>query len=328
MTLLTLGSAVSLALDPVLTQWERVLDDATLFQAVQADLRRRLPRTPIGGRPATPVEGILRMLVIKPRSGWSEEATARCVSDSLVLRQFWRGYREAVPEDTALRRGANLIQPGPLPRWLDHVVGLARALKITQGRTLRLDGTVVATPLHHPTDRSLLYEGVRVLGCTLTKAKPVRQATPALARQVLRDRTRSAKRHMKRLMAAARQRGAEAADRMQTASRYLLDLTLATMRQAQQAGTMLKAQALQVSQKRAKTLDHVIPLVGQVVTPNDPAGAPGRSRASVGKTGEPVRTAYGDYPQRQTRETHRVWPRHLVGRGRGRDHQSLCRPGG
>jgi hypothetical protein len=66
MTLLTLGSAVSLALDPVLTQWERVLDDATLFQAVQADLRRRLPRPPSDGRPATPVEGILRMLVIKP----------------------------------------------------------------------------------------------------------------------------------------------------------------------------------------------------------------------------------------------------------------------
>ena len=122
------------------------------------------------------------------------------------------------------------------------------------------------TPFHHPTDSTLLYDGVRVLSCTLTKAKHVLQATPALARQVLRDRTRSAKRYMKRIMEAGRQRGAEAADRMQTAYQRLLDITLATMRQAQQAGTLLKAQALQVGQKLAKTLEHVLPLVGQVVT--------------------------------------------------------------
>jgi IS5 family transposase len=266
MNLFTLVSALSLALDPVLTQLDHVLDDDTLFQAVKADLSRRFPRTPIDGRPSTPVEVILRMLVVKHLYGWSYEATERWVSDSLVLRQFCRVYVEAVPDDTTLLRWANLIQPATLHRLLDHIVGLARSLKVTHGRKLRLDGTIVETHIHHPTDSTLLYDGVRVLSRALTKAKHVLQATPALARQVLRDRTRSAKRHMKRIMEAARQRGAEAADRMQTAYQHLLDITLATIRQAQQAGTMLKAQALQRGQKLAKTLDHVIPLVGQVVT--------------------------------------------------------------
>ena len=266
MNLFALVSALSLTLDPVLTQLDRVLDDDTMFQAVKADLLRRFPRTPIDGRPSTPVEVILRMLVVKHLYGWSYEATERWVSDSLVLRQFCRVYVETVPDDTTLLRWANLIQPATLHRWLDHVVGLARSLKVTHGRKLRLDGTVVETHIHHPTDSTLLYDGVRVLSRTLTKAKHVLQATPALARQVLRDRTRSAKRHMKRIMEAARQRGAEAADRMQTAYQHLLDITLATMRHAQQAGTMLKAQALQVGQKLAETLDHLIPLVGQVVT--------------------------------------------------------------
>jgi IS5 family transposase len=266
MNLFAVVSGLSLALDPVLTQLDRVLDDDALFQVVKADLIRRFPRTPIDGRPSTPVEVILRMLVVKHLYGWSYEATEHWVSDSLVLRQFCRVYAEPVPDDTTLLRWANLIQPATLHRLLDHVVGLARVLKVTHGRKLRIDGTVVETHIHHPTDSTLLYDGVRVLSRTLGKAKQVLQATRALARQVFRDRTRSAKRQMKRIMAAARQRGIETAERLQTAYQHLLDLTLATMRQAQQAGTMLKAQALPMGQKLAETLDHIIPLVGRVVT--------------------------------------------------------------
>jgi IS5 family transposase len=266
MDLFDLVPALSLALDPVLTQLDRVLDDDTLFQAVKADLAQRFPRTPLDGRPSTPVEVILRMLVVKHLYGWSYEATERWVSDSLVLRQFCRVYVEPVPDDTTLLRWANLIQPATLHRLLDHVVELARALKVTHGRKLRLDGTVVETNIHHPTDSMLLYDGVRVLSRALTKAKQVLPATPALAHNIFRSRARSAKRQMKRIMEAARQRGTEASDRMQTAYQHLLDITLTTVRQAQQVGTMLKAQALQMGQKLAKTLDHVIPLVGQVIT--------------------------------------------------------------
>jgi transposase, IS5 family len=77
MNLFDLVSALSLALDPVLTQLDRVLADDTLFQAVKADLAHRFPRTPIDGRPSTPVEVILRMLLVKHLYGWSSEATER-----------------------------------------------------------------------------------------------------------------------------------------------------------------------------------------------------------------------------------------------------------
>lgn len=85
-----LVSALSLTLDPVLTQRDRVLDDDTLFQAVKADWAQRFPRTPIDGRPSTPVEVLLRMRVVKPLDGWSDEATERWGSDRLVWRQFCR----------------------------------------------------------------------------------------------------------------------------------------------------------------------------------------------------------------------------------------------
>jgi transposase, IS5 family len=174
--------ALGMTMDPVLMQLDTLLDDDRLFQAVQADLARRRPRTLMDGRPSTPVEVILRMLVVKHLYGWCYEATERWVSDSLVLRQFCRVYAEAVPDDTTLIRWANLSQPATLHRLLDHVVTLARALKVTRGRKLRIDGTVVATNIHHPTDSTLLYDGVRVLGRTLTRARNLLQATPALAR--------------------------------------------------------------------------------------------------------------------------------------------------
>jgi transposase, IS5 family len=154
MNLFALVSTLSLALDPVLTELDRMLDDDTLLQAVKADLIRRFPRTPIDGRPSPPVEVMLRMLVVKHLYGWSDEATERWVSDRLVWRQFCRVYVEQVPEDTTLIRWANLIQPTTRHQLLEHVVARAQTRKVTHGRKLRVDGTGVAPNIHHPTDRT------------------------------------------------------------------------------------------------------------------------------------------------------------------------------
>jgi hypothetical protein len=108
---LALVSALSLALDPVLTPWDRRLDADTRFQAVKADLLRRFPPTPMDGRPSTPVAVRLRMLVVKHLDGWSEEATARWVSESPVWRQCCRVDVAPVPDETTLIRGANVLPP-------------------------------------------------------------------------------------------------------------------------------------------------------------------------------------------------------------------------
>lgn len=83
------------------------------------------------------------MLVVRRLYDWSYEDTEHWVSDSLVLRQFCRVYLERVPDDTALIRWAGLIGPSTLDRLNARVVGLARQQRVTRGRTLRTDGTVV-----------------------------------------------------------------------------------------------------------------------------------------------------------------------------------------
>jgi len=87
----------------------------------------------------------LRMLVVKHLYKLSYEKTEQAVRDSLVLRRFCRVYFEAVPDDTTLIRWANQIKPETLKALHQRVVWLATAMKVTQGRKLRTDGTVVET---------------------------------------------------------------------------------------------------------------------------------------------------------------------------------------
>ena len=265
MNLFDLVPALSMELDPLLTRLDRLLDDDTLFQAVKTDLAKRHPRTLIDGRPSTPVEVILRLLIVKHLYQWSYEHTEKWVADSLVLRQFCRVYAEAVPDDTTLIRWANLIQPATLHHLLDHIVDLARQLKVTLLRKLRIDGTVVESNIHYPTDSSLLYDGVRVLSRTLRQAKQMLLDTTEQARAACRDRTRSAKRSMMRIMQTARRRGEQAEQALQLAYQHLLSVSEASVQQAQHLATVLHEQFGERAQRLVKSLEHYIPLVQQVI---------------------------------------------------------------
>ncbi|HEX5506066.1 MAG TPA: transposase, partial [Thermomicrobiales bacterium] len=263
--LFALVPALGMALEPVLAQLDPLLDDDTLFQVVKADLVQRRPRTCGDGRPSTPVEVVLRMLVVKHLYGWSYEQTERWVADSLVRRQCCRVYAERVPDDTTLLRWANLVQPATLHALRDHIVGLAQRLKVTRGRKLRIDGTVVETNIRHPTDSPLLNDGVRVVSRALAQAKQVLQEAPDLARDAFRDRTRSAKRQMKRIMEAARQRGAPAEQAMPGAYRRLVEIAAAVRGQAQRGGAALREHATDTACRTADPLDHDLPLVERAI---------------------------------------------------------------
>jgi len=241
--LFELVAALRLKMEPVLARLDELLDDDVLFQRVRGDLAQRYPHTQSTGRPSTPVEVLLRMIIIKHLYGWSYEETEYNVNDSLVLRQFCRVYLNAVPDDTTLIKWANLIRPETLHELLDHVTEMARSLKVTRGRKLRTDGTVVETNIHHPTDSTLLGDAVQVLSRTLKKAHEVLKDQTALSRDSFRDRTRSARRQVKRIMEAARLRGESAADQMQSAYRRLLDTARASRKQAQRVAETLNGQA-------------------------------------------------------------------------------------
>jgi predicted lipoprotein len=70
-------------LAPTLAAIDQYLEDERLFGLIKADLSKRHPQTMQTGRTSTPVEVVLRMLVVKRLCGYSYEETERYLpSDS------------------------------------------------------------------------------------------------------------------------------------------------------------------------------------------------------------------------------------------------------
>ena len=256
---------LSMKMDPVLAQIDTLLDDDTIFQAVRADLLKRFPHTQTDGRPSTPVQVILRMLIVKHLYGWSFPQTVQFVSDSLVLRQFCRIYFQAVPDQSTLNRWARLRKPTTLHRLLDHIVHLARQFQVTQGRKLRIDGTVVETTIHHPTDSTLLNDGVRVLTRVLGKAKTLVGGAATIADLTIADCAKQARSKMKQIMDVARQKGEAAAEQLKTTYGELVELTRAVVQRAQEVQALLTDQTTEAAQRVAESLEQMVPRVEQVI---------------------------------------------------------------
>lgn len=69
---------------PELGSLDVLLDDDQLFGQFKADLARRFPHTADRGRHSTPVEAILRLLLVIHLHNWSFQEKEECVADSLV----------------------------------------------------------------------------------------------------------------------------------------------------------------------------------------------------------------------------------------------------
>src|SRR5438105_2367037 len=128
--LFALVPALELRFEPELAELDQLLEDDQIFQQIKTDLSRRRPHTTETGRPSTPVEVILRLLVVQHLYDWSYAQTEHFVGDSLVLRQFCRLGFEPVPHHTTLMRWSNLLQPETMHCLLDRVTELARSLKV------------------------------------------------------------------------------------------------------------------------------------------------------------------------------------------------------
>jgi transposase, IS5 family len=255
----------AMAFEPELRELDRLLDDDELFQRVKTDLGRRRPHSLTRGRHSTPVEVILRLLVVKRLYRWSYEQTEYFVGDSLVLRQFCRLYWAPVPDDTTLLRWALLIAPATLEQLNDRVVELAYSLQVTRGRKLRVDSTVIATTIHHPTDSRLLGDGVRVLSRLLRRAKRVLGERTALSRETFRTRTRSVRRLAQQVHRLARRKGEAAAEDMKSAYTRLIRIAQQSCRQAERVRTVLAEQTGAAAQRLGEQFRHFLPLVGQAI---------------------------------------------------------------
>jgi IS5 family transposase len=256
---------LAIEMEPELAQIDKILDDDVLFQLIKHDMSQRYPQTLETGRPSTPVEVNLRMLAVKRLYRFTYRATAWHVGDSLVFRWFCRAYFNAVPEHSTLNRWALLIKPETLVAFNERVDTLARELKVTRGRKLRTDGTVVENNIAYPRDSKLLADGVRVLCRTIKRIKKVIGDTSKAAAQTFRDRRRSARNQARRIANCARRKSEAAKAEMRQAYQRLVHIARAAVRQAKTAVDLIQAEGGQGTEHLAKSLETFIPRVEQAV---------------------------------------------------------------
>lgn len=256
---------LTIEMEAELAAIDKLLDDDELYKLIKHDFGNRYPKTLETGRYSSPVKVLLRLLTVKRLYRWTYRETEWHVRDSLVMRLFCRIYWEAVPDYSTVDKWALTLRPETLHAFNERVTELAKQLKVTRGRKLRTDGTVVETNIHYPTDSSLLADGVRILSRTLKQAQAVMGETVESSKQCFRDRSRSAKQQAQQIANAARRRSAAAQAELKTAYARLVTVTQATVRQAQTVVAMLKTTTSQSAQRLVETLATYLPRVEQTI---------------------------------------------------------------
>ena len=256
---------LDLRFEPQLEQLDRLLDDDEILDRVREDLARRSPRSRSRGRPSTPVEVILRMLVVKRLYGWSYAQAEYFVNDSLVLRQFCRVYLEKVPDDTVLIRWANTIGPETLQALNDRVVELARSLKVTRGRKLRVDTTAVETDIHFPTDSGLVGDGVRVVSRLLRRARAALDEAATGLKEAFRSRVRTVRTLSQRLHRIARRKNEPGRAALKAAYGRLVAIAKRTGAQGRRVLEALRREGGDAARRLAGRLEEVLPRLKRAV---------------------------------------------------------------
>jgi IS5 family transposase len=249
-------------LSPELKKINRYLEDEKLYKLIRADLAKRYPKTRETGRNSTPVEVVLRMLVVKRLYGYSYEETERVVRDSLSLRAFCRVYLNDVPDDTTLIRWANLIQPKTLEKFNERIIQLAVERKITKGRKLRTDGTVVESNICLPSDNRLLADGVRVLARTLVRARDLLKEE---IQEPFEDFTQAARQLARQIGETLHKKTDTARATGQQQYQELLEMTRKTIETARQTQKSLAKSGEEKAKRLGQTLETFVSRTEQVM---------------------------------------------------------------
>ena len=167
---------------------DTVLADEAIVAAVYEALAKRHPKSRCRGRRGMPADLVLRLLVLKHIRNWSYEVLEREVRANLVYRDFTHVGGAKTPDAKTMGRWGVALGPEVLKQVHECMVRIARDKGVTAGRRMRVDTTAVETDIHHPTDSTLLGDGVRVLTRIMRKIATIAGAMGTKLRSLERKR--------------------------------------------------------------------------------------------------------------------------------------------
>jgi len=223
-------------LDPTLRAISGFLDQHLgLVEQVRKDLERGL-KNPRTGRNGIAPSQVLRSLVLMRVKNWDYRELQERINDGFTLRRFTEFDSHPVPKHDAFNRAFIRLTPETLRDVNQAVVEAAVQLGLEDGKTLRVDTTVVESNIHYPTDATLLWDSVR----TITRLiEELHEKLPGGV-QGFTNRTRSARR---RMQAIQRMSAAERSQQQEPTYRELIRITEQVVNNARQVVEKTKAAA-------------------------------------------------------------------------------------
>lgn len=226
----------------------------TVLDGVYADLVARFGEPdPRSGRKGMTAEQVLRSALVKQMFGLSYDELSFRLEDSIHVRAFVRlAAGDSTPKKSALQSNISAIRSETWESVNKVIVLYARTEKVEDGRWMRTDATVVATNIHHPTDSTLLWDGVRVLTRIMEKASETLGTTKS-------NYARRAKRRNIAIHSAA------TSEARLPLYKDLLKVTHKTVRAAKLAVAELGHMGTLEALTHVVELEHFLPLVAKVI---------------------------------------------------------------
>ena len=186
-----------LRLPAELARVDALLDDPAFF----APFARFFD--PLIGRPSTPVECYLRLMVLKFRYRLGYESLCQEVADSISWRRFCRiPLGGKVPHPTTLMKLTSRCGEEAVAGVNEALWAKAAGAKLLRTARVRVDTTVISANVAYPTDSGLRAKA----GGKLVRAARRVQAAGGAAGTAMTDRRRAAARQVREIAAKLRTR--------------------------------------------------------------------------------------------------------------------------
>ncbi|MCP5017373.1 MAG: ISNCY family transposase [Ketobacter sp.] len=143
-------------------------ENLELLDWVEADVKNR--NVEETGRKGLPIESVLRCAILKQYRQLSYEELVFCLMDSASCQAFARLPMGLFPKKSTLQQTISAISDVTWEEINTRLLYSAKRTKVEKGEMLRIDSTVTDTPIHKPSDSSLLLDAVRVMVRLLKEA--------------------------------------------------------------------------------------------------------------------------------------------------------------
>jgi hypothetical protein len=242
-----------------------VFADPRVRLAMRHDLAPPSTQASWNGAPALALVPTGCLAVVRRLMGWSYRTLAEQVGVSAGWRWVCHLDYRPMPNFRTLQERAARLSRRTLRLIHARVLDLARQMGVTLGQRLRLDGSVIDTNIHYPTDSRLLDDAARVLSRGLRQARGLLAPRTPQAKRPFHDRHRQAHWLARQIAQATRKGAKNTAKLAKKLYRQLLQLVAQLLDQIAQVQPQLTRLSGLAAAGLVELFRHYQPLVQQVV---------------------------------------------------------------